>query len=148
MDAVPASETAAANSLNTLMRMLGTSSCSAVFAAVATGLVIEVEGHELPAGSAFTAVFLAAAGAGLVAWVITALNRTRPNRPGPAQPATGRVSRHELVACAQSRPAPSKSRASASAVRPPRFSSTPSQRTGPDAAPRPRRNFTERSKLV
>ena len=80
--------------------------------------------------------------------VITALNRTRPNRPGPAQPATGRVSRHELVACAQSRPAPSKSRASASAVRPPRFSSTPSQRTGPDAAPRPRRNFTERSKLV
>ena len=30
MDAVPATETAAANSLNTLMRMLGTSSCSAV----------------------------------------------------------------------------------------------------------------------
>ena len=43
--------------------------------------MIEVEGHELPAGSAFTAVFLAAAGAGLVAWVITALNRARANRP-------------------------------------------------------------------
>jgi MFS family permease len=148
MNAVPTSETAAANSLNTLMRMLGTSSCSAVFAAVATGMVIEVEGHELPAGSAFTAVFLAAAGAGLVALVITALNRTRANRSAPAQPATGRVSRQELVACAQSRPAPSKSRASASAVRPPRCSSTPSQRTGPDAAPSPRRNFTDRSKLV
>jgi MFS family permease len=143
MDAVPATETAAANSLNTLMRMLGTSSCSAVFAAVATGLVIEVDGRELPAGSAFTAVFLTAAGAGVVAWVITALNRVRAG-----QLAGGRVSRQELVACAQSRPAPSTSRASASAVRPPRCSTTPSQRTGPDAAPRPRRNFTERSKLV
>ena len=50
MDAVPATETAAANSLNTLMRMLGTSSCSAVFAAVATGLVIEVDGRAAARG--------------------------------------------------------------------------------------------------
>ena len=51
MDAVPATETAAANSLNTLMRMLGTSSCSAVFAAVASGLVIQVGGRAVPAGA-------------------------------------------------------------------------------------------------
>ena len=75
MSAVPATETAAANSLNTLMRMLGTSSCSAVFAAVATGLAIEIDGHPVPAGSAFTVVFLAAAGAAAAAMVITAVNR-------------------------------------------------------------------------
>lgn len=86
MDAVPSTETAAANSLNTLMRMLGTSSCSAVFAAVATGLVIEVDGHPVPSGAAFSTVFLAAAGSALVAMLITALNRPRPPRPvaGPA----------------------------------------------------------------
>ncbi len=82
MAAVPASDTAAANSLNTLMRMLGTSSCSAVFAAAATGLVVEVGGQPVPAGAAFTVVFLAAAGAALVALVITVLNRVPADRPG------------------------------------------------------------------
>ena len=74
------------------MRMLGTSSCSAVFAAVATGLVVEVGGQPVPAGAAFTVVFLAAAGAALVALVITVLNRVPADRPGtgPAEllPAT------------------------------------------------------------
>ena len=72
MDAVPPTETAAANSLNTLMRMLGTSSCSAVVAAVATGLTTTVGGREIPASSAYTVVFLAAAGAALVAAAISA----------------------------------------------------------------------------
>jgi len=116
MDAVPATETAAANSLNTLMRMLGTSSCSAVFAAVATGLVIEVDGHPVPAGAAFTVVFLTAAGAALAAVVIMARNRTR--EPAGYERA-GRMTKQELVACAHSLPAASTSRASASAVRPP-----------------------------
>ena len=65
MDAVPATETAAANSLNTLMRMLGTSSCSAVAAAVVTALTLEVGGRTLPSAAAYTVVFLAAAGAAL-----------------------------------------------------------------------------------
>ncbi|WP_226363442.1 MFS transporter [Pseudonocardia abyssalis] len=73
MDAVPPTETAAANSLNTLMRMLGTSSCSAVVAAVASGLTITVGGATLPAATAYTVVFLAAAGAAAVAAVISAL---------------------------------------------------------------------------
>jgi predicted MFS family arabinose efflux permease len=73
MDAVPATETAAANSLNTLMRMLGTSSCSAVAAAVATGLTAVVAGQVLPAAAAYTTVFLAAAGAAVVASVIAAM---------------------------------------------------------------------------
>jgi MFS family permease len=72
MDAVPPTETAAANSLNTLMRMLGTSSCSAVAAAVATALVVVVDGRTIPSAAAYTVVFLAAAGAALVATVITA----------------------------------------------------------------------------
>jgi MFS family permease len=73
MDAVPSTETAAANSLNTLMRMLGTSSCSAVVAAVATGLTTVVDGRVLPSGSAYTVVFLAAAGAAVAGSVIAAL---------------------------------------------------------------------------
>jgi MFS family permease len=72
MDAVPATETAAANSLNALMRMLGTSSCSAVAAAVVTALTQEVDGHTLPSATAYTVVFLAAAGAALLATLITA----------------------------------------------------------------------------
>lgn len=71
MDSVPSTETAAANSLNTLMRMLGTSSCSAVTAAVATGLVVVVDGRTIPSAAAYTVVYLAAAGAALVAMAIT-----------------------------------------------------------------------------
>ncbi len=82
MESVPATETAAANSLNTLMRMLGTSTCSAVFAAAATGLVIKVDGGVVPAAAAFVVVFLAAAGAALLAMVITALNRVEARRAG------------------------------------------------------------------
>ena len=79
MDGVPPTETAAANSLNTLMRMLGTSSCSAFVAAVATGLTTSVAGEVLPAGAAYTAIFLAAAGAALAGAVIAALTpRARP----------------------------------------------------------------------
>lgn len=73
MDSVPSTETAAANSLNTLMRMLGTSSCSAVTAAVATGLIVVVDGRTIPSAAAYTVVYLAAAGAALVATGIAAL---------------------------------------------------------------------------
>jgi predicted MFS family arabinose efflux permease len=70
MDAVPASETASANSLNALMRMLGTSSCSAVVAALSAVLVTDVGGHVLPSAGAYTVIFgaasVAAIGAGLV----------------------------------------------------------------------------------
>ena len=72
MRAVPETETAAANSLNTLMRQLGTSTVTAVAAAVGGALVVQVDGHLLPAGSAYTITFLAAAVAALVALVIAA----------------------------------------------------------------------------
>lgn len=82
MDAVPPTETAAANSLNTLMRMLGTSSCSAVAAAVTSGLTTTVAGVRLPSGTAYTVVFLAAAGAAVAAAAISAL--TPHATPAPA----------------------------------------------------------------
>lgn len=85
MRAVPATETAAANSLNTLMRQLGTSAVTAVAAAVSGALVIEAGGHLLPAGSAYTIVFLAASGAALVALLVAA--RT------PAPPSVGATCR-------------------------------------------------------
>jgi predicted MFS family arabinose efflux permease len=67
MEAVPASETASANSLNALMRMLGTSSCSAVVAALSAVLVTDVGGRVLPSAGAYAVIFGAAAGAAVVA---------------------------------------------------------------------------------
>jgi MFS family permease len=80
MRAVPETETetAAANSLNTLMRQLGTSMITAVAAAVGGALVTQVDGHVLPAGAAYTVSFLAASVAALGALVIAMLT------PAPA----------------------------------------------------------------
>lgn len=72
MRAVPETETAAANSINTLMRQIGTSSITAVAAAVGAAYVVEVDGHVVPAGVAYTVSFLAAALAALVALAIAA----------------------------------------------------------------------------
>lgn len=73
MDSVPRDETAAANSLNTLMRMLGTSSCSSFVAAIATGLTTTVAGRLLPAAGAYTVIYLAAATAAALGATIAAL---------------------------------------------------------------------------
>jgi hypothetical protein len=86
MDSVPPTETAAANSLNTLMRMLGTSSCSAFVAAVATSLTISADGQVLPAASAYTVIYVVAAAAGLAGTVIAAL--TPGARAADAVPTT------------------------------------------------------------
>ncbi|OAP23340.1 Multidrug resistance protein 3 [Amycolatopsis sp. M39] len=73
MQAVPETETATANSVNTLMRQLGTSAITAVAAAVGTALVIHVGGQDFPAAAAYTVSFLAASIAALVAFVVAAL---------------------------------------------------------------------------
>jgi len=70
MRAVPETETAAANSLNTLMRQLGTSTCTAVVAAVGSAFVMTVDGETHPTAAAFSIVFLVAAAAALVAMVV------------------------------------------------------------------------------
>lgn len=94
MDSVPRDETAAANSLNTLMRMLGTSSCSSFVAAIATGLTTTVAGRLLPAAGAYTVIYLAAAAAAALGATIAALT-PRPAvadaLPAVAEPSTARA---------------------------------------------------------
>lgn len=74
MRAVPETETAAANSLNTVMRQIGTSTCTAVVAAVGAALVVDVDGRSIPSGDAYTVVYavasvIAACALLLVAWI-------------------------------------------------------------------------------
>ncbi|MEV1294509.1 MFS transporter [Pseudonocardia sp. NPDC049635] len=97
MRAVPESETAAANSLNTLARQLGTSACTAFVTAVTTAFVLD--DGILPAGIAYTIAFAGAGAAGLVATLLVALTPAPAPQPaqgtgdgtagGPARPTTG-----------------------------------------------------------
>ena len=73
MGAVPNTETAAANSLNTLMRQLGTSTFMAVVAAVGAAFAIRLDGQVFPSAVAYVVAFTAAAVAALVAVVIALL---------------------------------------------------------------------------
>jgi len=94
MDSVPPGETAAANSLNTLMRMLGTSSCSSFVAAIATGLTTSVAGQLLPAATAYTVIYLAAAGAAALGATIAALTPSAGSAdalPAATEPSTARA---------------------------------------------------------
>jgi MFS family permease len=70
MRAVPATETASANGLNTVLRSVGTSTSSAALAAITTVAVIRVGGHVYPSFSGFAAVFWIAAAASLVAGLL------------------------------------------------------------------------------
>ncbi|WP_128432048.1 MFS transporter [Streptomyces cyaneus] len=70
MSAVPASETAAANSLNTLMRSLGTSTASAVAGVLLAQMTTNLGGYALPSENAFKVVLAVGAGAALLAFVV------------------------------------------------------------------------------
>lgn len=72
MGAAPVTETAAANSLNTLMRSIGTSISSAVAGLVLAQLTIEVAGATMPSQAGLRLVLVMAAGAALVAGLIAA----------------------------------------------------------------------------
>ena len=73
MSSVPMTETAAANGLNSLMRTVGSSSMSAVVAALLTGLTVEASGRIFPAHGAFVAMFAIAGGATLLATLAAVL---------------------------------------------------------------------------
>lgn len=72
--AVPMSETAAANGINSLARSLGTSISSAVLAAILAGMTMSVAGQDLPTLTAFRVALFIAAGAAAIAtgfaWLI------------------------------------------------------------------------------
>jgi len=77
MGAVPVTETAAANGLNSLMRSVGTSLSSAVVAVVLAQNVMKLGDHELPTDSAFTIVLAISLAASVVALALTALIPSR-----------------------------------------------------------------------
>lgn len=60
MRSVPVTETASANSVNALMRSVGTSSCSAVVGALLSGMTMTIGADVVPRGQAFVLVFLIA----------------------------------------------------------------------------------------
>jgi MFS family permease len=70
MGAVPASETAAANSLNTLMRSIGTSSASAIAGVILAQMTTDLGGYALPSENGFKVVLAVGAGAALLAFVV------------------------------------------------------------------------------
>ncbi|MEV6588253.1 MFS transporter [Streptomyces acidicola] len=70
MGAVPASETAAANSLNTLMRSIGTSTASALAGVILAQMTTDFGGHALPSENGFKVVLAVGAGAALLAFAI------------------------------------------------------------------------------
>lgn len=75
MRSVPITETASANGLNTLLRAIGTSSASAVLAAIFSGLTMEVGGAPIPTFGAYQLVFwlgtaAALTGAGVAAFIV------------------------------------------------------------------------------
>nr|WP_310277963.1 MFS transporter [Haloactinomyces albus] len=79
MAAVPVSETAAANSLNTLMRSIGTSLSSAVAGVVLAQMTVTLGSVTFPAQSGFRVIMGIGAGSALIALVIAAfLPRRHP----------------------------------------------------------------------
>ncbi|MDH6629701.1 EmrB/QacA subfamily drug resistance transporter [Streptomyces sp. LBL] len=90
MGAVPASETAAANSLNTLMRSIGTSVASAIAGVILSQMTVSLGGFALPTKEAFRTVMAVGAGAALLAFAIAAfIPRQRPAVIPTAAPKAG-----------------------------------------------------------
>ncbi|WP_416973631.1 MFS transporter [Streptomyces sp. 4F14] len=95
MGAVDPSQTGAANSLNTLMRSLGTSFASAIAGVILAQMTTDFGGHALPSESGFKVVMAIGAGAALVAFLLaTFIPKARATAGGqpagdsPAEPAT------------------------------------------------------------
>lgn len=82
--AVPVSETAAANGINSLARSLGTSVSSAVMAAVLVQMTVDFGGHAIPSLSGFRTALLIAAGAAVAAALIAAAIPTASPEPAPS----------------------------------------------------------------
>ncbi|GAB7109244.1 MFS transporter [Streptomyces phaeofaciens JCM 4814] len=84
MGAVDPSQTGAANSLNTLMRSLGTSFASAVAGVVLARMTTDFGGYALPSENAFKVVMAIGAGAALLAFFLAGFI---PGRKTAAEPA-------------------------------------------------------------
>lgn len=67
---VPLSETGSANSVNSLMRSIGTSISAAVVGAVLAGMSLQVSGHSVPTENGFKAALLIGCAAAVIAAAI------------------------------------------------------------------------------
>ncbi|MEU9200581.1 MFS transporter [Streptomyces sp. NPDC048332] len=86
MRGVPASETGAANGLNTLMRSIGQAFCSATVAAVLANITFRAGGRTAPTLHAYQLVFVIAAGAALAALAVALfLPGSRPAGAGTVE---------------------------------------------------------------
>ncbi|MGW1212833.1 MFS transporter [Streptomyces sp. NPDC002499] len=94
MGAVDPSQTGAANSLNTLMRSLGTSFASALAGVILAQMTTDFGGHALPSESGFKVVMAIGAGAALLAFLVASFI---PRRQAPAPAATESDDRPEVV---------------------------------------------------
>lgn len=84
MDAVPVSETAAANGLNTVLRSMGMATASATVAAILTTVTITIGQGVFPTQAAFQHIFLvaaiAAAAGAVIAWCLPSRGQPSPLR--------------------------------------------------------------------
>lgn len=94
MGAVDPAETAAANSLNTLMRSIGTSTASAVVGVILARMTTSFGGAALPSENGFKVVMAIGSGAALLALVVAAFipSRQRGDTADTAASAAERVS--------------------------------------------------------
>ncbi|BCK53216.1 hypothetical protein NWFMUON74_09880 [Nocardia wallacei] len=100
MGAVPQSETAAANSFNTLMRSIGTSTAAAVVGAVLAQMSVTLAGHSIPTENGFRAGLLIGCGvaaAGAVVALFIPARRSERAAPAPAGPRHALDDDRELV---------------------------------------------------
>lgn len=72
MQAVPPTETAAANGLNTLMRTIGTTSAAALMGMVFAHALVSIDGVEFITLEGFQTAFLMGAGCGVVSAILAA----------------------------------------------------------------------------
>ncbi|GGN26672.1 MFS transporter [Streptomyces fuscichromogenes] len=87
MGAVDPSQTGAANSLNTLMRSLGTSFASALAGVILAQMTTDFGGHALPSENGFKVVMAIGAGAALLAFLVaTLIPRRKPAVPAEPTP--------------------------------------------------------------
>ncbi|MGW2524922.1 MFS transporter [Streptomyces sp. NPDC001617] len=91
MGAVDPSQTGAANSLNTLMRSLGTSFASALAGVILAQMTTDFGGHALPSENGFKVVMAIGAGAALLAFVVATFIPRRKTEAPVAQDAPEQV---------------------------------------------------------
>ncbi|QIX28540.1 MFS transporter [Nocardioides sp. JQ2195] len=101
MAAVPITETASANGLNSLMRAVGGSTSSAALAAIMTSMTVGFAGRKIPSEGAFTLMFwlcaLACFLACLVTWAIPLPSTAAAGREGVPSVATAGDSRETVI---------------------------------------------------